>query len=130
MDRVILLDENDAPTNRIRIEFTDVYDGNRNPGWTHLQLMRQDETLYMVGFRATTGRTAIWAIGRPADGPTKITAFSLNRKWDIVTSLRTDGNPQLFMYGVDAGDARLFTLDAGGVGLSGLEPMNWQGGWR
>ena len=130
MDRVVLLNKQGRPTNRIRIELVDVFDGFRNPNWTHLQLARQDGELYMVGYRASNGRAAIWHLGNPADGPQNTARFTLGGHWDIVTSLPMDQGPQIFFYGVDAGNAKLFSVQAGGSGLSAQATMNWVGGWR
>lgn len=130
MDRVELIRDNGEPSGRLEIQFIDVFDDNRNPGWTHLQLLRQDGDLYMVGYKATNGNSAIWRIGTPSNGPQKTASFKLNRKFDIVTSLPTDGVTQLLYYDVAAGDTKIFTMDTDGSGLSSFETKNWVGGWR
>lgn len=130
MDRVELIRDNGEPSGRIKIQLTDVFDDSRNPGWTHLQLLRQNGDLYMAGYKATNGKSAIWRIGKPSNGPQKTASFKLSRKFDIVTSLPTDGEPQLLYYGVDAGDTEIFTIDTNGAGLSSVETKNWVGGWR
>jgi hypothetical protein len=130
MDRVTLTNSDGELTNRISIELHDVYSKKKNPGWTHLQLMRQQGKLYLVGFKAKNGKSAIWEIDKPRNGPQKTANVSLNRKWDIMTSVTSAGDHQLLMYGVDFGDTRIFTLNADGSGLSAGTQMNWEGGWR
>lgn len=113
-----------------RIELTPVYEGDRSPGWTHLVLARSGGELYMVGYRATNGRTAIWRIASSRSGPSRVAQFNLSRKWDIVTTLPNGGNPRIMFYGVDRGDMRVFALEADGAGLDGFDTADWQGGWR
>ena len=130
MDREILFDSDGDPTDRIRIVFTDVYDAYRNPGWTHLQLVRQDGELYMLGYKSTSGNAAIWRIGTLGNGPQKTASMSMSNKWDIITALPHPSTPRLMFYGVDAGDTKFFSLNNNGSGLTAELTLNWQGGWR
>lgn len=92
--------------------------------------MRRSPSSLRSGLDRPTAGAAIWRVDTPGSGPRKVTDLSLDPYWDIVTTLPMDGDPQLFFYGTDFGDVELFTVDAGGLGLTSVRVGDWRGGWR
>ena len=107
-----------------------IYDGTHRANWTHMTLARDGNTLFMLGFRATNGGARIWRIDDPATGPEGVSRFPLDRKWDLVTSLREGNQARIFLYGIDRGDGAVMNVNNDGSGLTELATFDWQGGWR
>ncbi len=125
-----LIDDSESDENGTRLRLETVYDGDRKAGWTHMTLARDGNNLYLMGFRSTNGKSRMWQIGAPADGPVGVSRFNLNRKWDIITSLRNGNQARIFLYGTDAGDSAIMDINDDGSGLTEVATFDWQGGWR
>jgi hypothetical protein len=111
------------------LEFETVFSDMRNANWTHLNFVRHGSDLYLLGYRATSGRTKIWRLTDPAAGPSAVRTLMLSQRWDIVTVLNNGGDARVFFYGTDAGDGHIYDFVDGGA-LSSTAELNWQGGWR
>lgn len=125
-----LIDDSRPNENGTRLRLETVYDGHRRAGWTHMTLARDRGNLYLLGFRATSGEARMWRIGAPANGPEAVSHFNLNRKWDIITSLKSGDQARIFLYGTNAGDSAIMDVNDDGSGLTRVTTFDWQGGWR